>query len=197
MDLQTLIEWEEEPVPKPSGKQWVAGWLFLICMACAVVLYLYRGSLPLPFPLAPICFLCLGLAFYGLGVIRYRTMASRLSDEAKRCRHCGETMAEYVTDMRRCQLPRADFSRRALLHRSIVKEKLFEGTDGHVYMVGKKSHSPGMGYAGWKRMAFLLKTKWLACLGCRCSVIQDSVFESVATTDSEIEDLVRDTAEIG
>jgi hypothetical protein len=197
MDVQTLIEWEEDRVPQKPSKQWGAGWLFLICAACAVFLFLYHESLPLPYPLAPICFVCVAIIFFVLGVIKYKAGESRLSDKVKYCRHCGKMMEEYVVDMRRSQLEKAVLTRRGLLHRFIVKEKLFEGRDGRIYMTGKKNYAPGMGYAGWKRTAFLIKAKWLACTDCRCSFIQDTVFEIVSKTDAEIEALVKDKEEIG
>jgi len=197
MDVQTLIEWDEDRVPQKPSRQWGAGWLFIISTACAVFLFLYHESLPLPYPLAPICFVCVAIIFFVLGVIRHKAGESRLSDKVKYCRHCGKMMEEYVFDMRRSQLEKAVLSRRGLLHRFIVKEKLFEGRDGRVYMTGQKSYAPGMGYPGWKRTAFLLKAKWLACTDCQCSFIQDTVFEIVAKTDAEIEALVKDKEEIG
>jgi len=197
MDVQTLIEWDEDRVPQKPSRRWGAGCLFIVSTACAVFLFLYHESLPLPYPLAPICFLCVAIIFYVLGVIKYKTGESRLSDKVKCCRHCGKMMKEYVIDMRRSQLEKAVLSRRGLLHRFIVKEKLFEGHDGRVYMTGQKSYAPGMGYPGWKRTAFLLKAKWLACTDCQCSFILDTVFEIVAKTDTEIEALVKDKEEIG
>ncbi len=196
MDEQTLIAWDEDRVPQKHSRQWGAGWLFLISTACAVLLFLYHESLPLPYPLAPISFLCVAIIFYVLGVIRYKRSERRLSDKVKICHHCGKMMEEYVVDMRRGQLEKADLSRCGLLHRFIVKERLFEGRDGRVYMTGQKSYAPGMGYAGWKRTAFLLKAKWLACSNCQCSFIQDTVFEVVAKTDQEIEALLKDKEEI-
>jgi hypothetical protein len=197
MDLQTLIEWEEDCVPQKPSKQWGAGLLSIISTACAVFLFLFHESLPLPYPLAAICFLCVAIIFYVLSVIRYKTGKSRLSDKVKYCRHCGKMMEEYVIDMLRSQLEKAVLSRRGLLQRFIVKEKLFEGRDGRVYMTGQKSYAPGMGYAGWKRTAFLLKAKWLACTDCQCSFIQDTVFEIVAKEQAEIEALLKDKEEIG
>jgi hypothetical protein len=197
MDVQTLIEWEEDRVPQKPSKQWGTGWLFILSAACAVFLFLYHESLPLPYPLAPIFFVCIAIIFFVVGAMRYKAGESRLSDTLKYCRHCGKMMEEYVVDMSRSQLEKAVLSRRGLLHRFIVKEKLFEGSDGRVYMTGKKNYAPGMGYAGWKRTAFLLKAKWLACPDCQCSFIQDTVFEVVAKTDAEIEALVKDKEEIG
>ena len=139
MDEQTLIEWEENHVPPKPRRQWGTGLLFIIFTACAVFLFLFHKSIPLPYPLAPIFFLCVAVIFYILGVVRYKTNESRLSDKVKHCRHCGKMMEEYVVDMRRDQLEKAVLSKRELLHRFIVKEKLFEGCDGRIYMTGQKN----------------------------------------------------------
>jgi hypothetical protein len=196
MDVQTLIAWEENRMPQKPRKQWGYGLLFIICIACAAFLFLFHESLPLPYPLAPISFLCAGIIFYVLGVMKYKARRSRLREEQKHCPHCGKMMDEWVVDMHRNQLEKADLSKRGLLHRFIVKEKLLEGRDGRVYMTGQKSYAPGMGYPGWKRTGFLLKAKWLACTDCQYSIMQDTLFEAIAKTDAEIEALVKDNEQI-
>ena len=82
MDVQTLIAWEENRMPQKPRKQWGYGLLFIICIACAAFLFLFHESLPLPYPLAPISFLCVAIIFYVLGVMKYKARRSRLRERA-------------------------------------------------------------------------------------------------------------------
>jgi len=199
MDPQKLIEWDEKRVPVKPQKKWVSGLLSIFCTICAILLFILHESLPFPYPISPIIFLIFAVVFYILGTVMYKKEEAQVSDKESRCHHCSKPMEEHVVDMHESQLDRAVLSRVGLLHRFIVKDRLFEGHDGRIYMTGKKNYAPGLGYTGWKRTTFLLKVKWLACTDCQCSFIQDTVFEIVTKKDAEaeIEALVKDKKEIG
>jgi hypothetical protein len=198
IDTQTLIKWDEGRVPRTPEKQWYEGWLFILFAVCAILLFIFHNSLPFPYPVTPILFLGLALFFYVLGVKKYNARKSQWRNAESHCPHCGKQMEEYVVEMRSAQLPRAPLSKIELLHRYLIKEKLFEGHDGRIYMVGKKNYAPGaaVGSASWKRTGFLLNAKWRVCRACQYSFLQDTIFETVAKTEEEIEALIRDKEEI-
>ena len=197
MELQRLIEWDEKRVPARPRKKWVSGLFSVLCAICAILLFILHEAMPFPYPGTAIVLLILAVFFYALGIVAYKKEEARVADINSRCRQCGKSMEECVVDMQKSQLDRAVLSRAGLLHRFTAKDKLLEGPDGRVYMTGRKSYAPGLGYAAWKPTGFLLKAKWLACPDCQRSFIQDTVFEVIAKGDAEVKALLKGKKEIG
>lgn len=196
MTPDTLIAWEEKRIPARPRKKWASGVLSVVFAICALLLFIFHPSWPLPHPVGAVLASIIALALFVLGTIAYQKEAARVEKSNKTCRHCGHPMEAHVVDLRKSQLHRADLSRTALLRRFIVKDRLFEGQDHRIYMAGKKSRSPGQGYAAWKGTGFLLKARWLACSDCRCSYIHDTVFETIAEGDAEVEAFLDGKTEI-
>lgn len=191
IDTATLKQWETNRQPKKPNKQWVLGWLFLVCLFVPVFLFLFYENGFFSRSLVLLIFLGLAMVFYGLGTAKYKKEAKRIRMEAEFCHVCSKKMEEHVTDMDKTRLDKKELTKIRLMHRFIIKDRLFETEEGRIYMTGKKNAAPGSGYAAWEPALFLLLAKWLACRDCRVSYIRDTVFQKVCANEKEIEQFLK------
>lgn len=189
IDVQTLIEWDDGRKPKSYKRQSIKGWIAVVLIAVSVVCFFARKALPFLYPVAAICSLLFGIIFFIWGTIQHKIDAASLDEEEKFCRQCGKRMKEVILDMPRDQLAAARLSRTDLLHKLIKKDKLFEGSDGRIYMTGKRKFGSDPGYVDWVPTVFLLKQKWFVCFDCKCSFVQDTPLETVGRTVDDVEAL--------
>lgn len=121
MDIQTLTEWDVKRIPASPKKQWAIGLLFVFCVICALLLFIFHKKIPLPYPGAALAVLFLALLFWCLGIVAYKKSEARVNYINIRCLQCSNVMEECVVNMQESQLDRAVLSPTGLLQRFIVK----------------------------------------------------------------------------
>lgn len=189
IDVQTLKEWDDGRAPKSYKKRSTKGWIAVVLIAASVVCFFARRAIPFLYPVAAICLFVFGIIFFIWGTMQYKIDAASLDEEEKFCRQCRKEMKEVMVDMPREQLATARLSTIDLLHKLIKKDELFEGSDGRIYMTGKKKFGSNTGYVDWVPTIFLLKQKWFVCFECKCSFVQDTPLEMVGRTVDDVEAL--------